>query len=169
MQERFSLYDFVSCSPSNFVEPFSLKGQKYKTVDAAASEVIKEINPTSKSQDTEYAGYITKDANGEYSSTPANKGSEAGANPGKKPANAVADWHTHGGANPKYKSEDFSKKDKADNDKTGLPGYLGTPMDKVLRYDPKNSGGSGGTTTPVAEPETSPPPTKKRDENGGCN
>ena len=50
---------------------------------------------------------------------------------------AIADIHSHGKYETVYDNNNFSEKDKADNDKTGLVGYITTPDGSLKKYDPK--------------------------------
>jgi Domain of unknown function (DUF4329) len=46
----------------------------------------------------------------------------------------VGDYHTHGANDPGYDNENFSSTDKKQNDREGVPGFLGTPNGDIKIY-----------------------------------
>jgi hypothetical protein len=48
---------------------------------------------------------------------------------------ATAHYHTHGGPDPEYDSEDFSTADTRDAGGHGIDGYVGTPSENLKHYD----------------------------------
>jgi len=60
----------VGGDPVNAVDPFGLKpDDKYKSQDNAGYEAVCEINPTSISENLEYAGSIYQNDDGSFSYT----------------------------------------------------------------------------------------------------
>nr|WP_232063445.1 DUF4329 domain-containing protein [Undibacterium sp. KW1] len=122
---------------------------EYASRERAAREAIKDYNPRSIEQNREYAGWIYRNPNGTYSYTEGRKyyGEEGShnSNPGERHSTAVAMYHTHG----KYirpSDEDFSDKDKIHAYRERVPSYLGTPLNRIKRYDPAEIGIPGKTT-----------------------
>jgi len=126
----------------------------FKTQHEAAEDVSRKINSKSVSENREYGGMIYQNEDGTYSYTDPIKGSVDGVNPGgpsavpkgKKP---VAYYHTHGGDDPAYDNENFSKVyDPIDKewygdipyaDSNKIDGYLATPKGKFKYYSYKNN------------------------------
>jgi hypothetical protein len=117
-------------------------GQSYDDADEAAVGAIFFINPKSKKEQREYAGWIYQNPkdNKFYFTNPV-RGDTNDSNPGSKPQGmtAVGTYHTHGGR-PKGQSvatdEVFSPQDKLKATLAKQLSYLGTPKNKVLKFTP---------------------------------
>lgn len=121
----------------------------YATQDEAARAVSSSINQQSIQEDTEYGGMIYRTQDGRYGYTGPIKGTIDGVDPGGPDAvpegtTAIAFWHTHGGPNPDYDSENFSNVvDPITNERNGdipyadyygIDGYVATPGGKFKSY-----------------------------------
>jgi len=132
-------YSYVGNNPLNLVDPWGLApGDPYPTADAAGTQAVKDINPTSIKEGVEYAGRVYQNPDGTYSYTAPNKGDKDSSNAGKCPNGKKneGDYHTHGSDDPGYDNENFSQVDIDGNKADGKPGYLGTPKGDVKKYDP---------------------------------
>lgn len=105
-------------------------------MNAAGINAEKRTNPGSISENREYAGWLTKNADGTYSIGHANPGTEAGSDPGPRPSNAAGMYHTHGANTPGYDNEHFSPQDKRFAGQNHVPSYLGTPGHTIQKYNP---------------------------------
>lgn len=135
-----------------------LPGTHYDSAQTAAVTVINSTNPTSISENREYAGRTVRDGTGDYVNTK-NAGTEAGAPHGSVPegTTSAALWHTHGANTPGYDNENFSSSrntprgtpNDIDNaKKAGVPSYLGTPSGAIKVYNPAT-----GRTTVIQQPQ----------------
>jgi hypothetical protein len=128
-------------------------GDRYPSGDAAAIQAIRDINPKSIELDQEFGGRIYQNSDGSYSYTAPVPGTEGSIQipdvPGDK--QDAGDYHTHGRPDPRFPSyEDFSDRDKHNNDYDETPGYLGTPSGVIKKYWPAPSPcprGSGAVET----------------------
>ncbi len=127
--------------PVNFIDPLGLApGDPYPTSHDAAHDAVSDVNPTSISTSTEYAGMIYQNPDGTFSYTPPNRGSNDGANPGGPsscPSGTTPTdyYHTHGSADPGYDNDNFSNADKDYGNHYNVDGYLGTPSGDLKHYD----------------------------------
>jgi uncharacterized protein RhaS with RHS repeats len=122
--------------------------------NAAAIDAIKNINPTSIAQNTEYAGRIYQSwfGFGPYSYTSPNRGTVDRSNPGSCPiygANRGV-YHTHGGNYPRYDSENFWPADKSIADSENQPIYVATLLGNVMIYAPIPGSPQPGIVTTIA-------------------
>lgn len=101
--------------------------------NAAAKNVLNEINPVSVAQNREHGGYVFRNADGSFSSTFPVAGGVASVllpDPGSVvPSGSIvsATYHTHAGPDPRFDNENFSPTDISSDQDFGLDGYLGTP------------------------------------------
>jgi hypothetical protein len=119
-------------------------GDRFKTIREAAIDFGKFYNAKSIQKGQEYGSVIYKVVENDqtyYSYTVAKGGGNDGVTTSKSPdgTTSVADIHSHGKYEKGYFNNDFSIKDKADNDKTGLVGYVTTPDGSLKKYDPSTS------------------------------
>ena len=112
-------------------------------LDGTAITALQGINPTSISEDREYASRGYKNPDGTYGIMPFNPGTQAGSTP--PPISALppgttnaARLHTHGGNDPGYDNEHFSPQDMRNARHDQVPSYLATPHGSIQRYDPIN-------------------------------
>ncbi len=129
-------YSYVT-NPVNWIDRWGLKpGDKYQTQDAAATTALDDIIKTSISEDLEYAGWIYKNTDKcTYSYTNPNKGTAHSSDPGSKPSNGTAAYHTHGAeSGPEWDDENLSIDDKDFADYYKVDIYLRTPSGKQLKY-----------------------------------
>lgn len=102
---QVSTYAYVGGDSLDHIDPFGLKpGDPFPTANAAALDVLNYINPTSISDNVEYAGLIYS-AGGLYYATPPVKGTIDASAPYNSVAKKVlcdklgrpvGDYHTHG-------------------------------------------------------------------------
>jgi len=127
----------------------------YLTQHAAAEAVLNQFNPISIKENTEYGGYIYRNAAGEYCLSKTLSGGlghiEFGKTAQHTPAGATATatWHTHGAAVEGVISEIFSPQDIHLNQRKKLDAYLATPSGafKYLPLDSKNTQKLGKVAT----------------------
>ncbi len=149
-----NLYGYTGNNPVNESDAEGLKaGDHYPTKDKAGKDAVRDINPTSIRKHQEFAGVIYRNPDGSYSYTQANPGSGAGSNIGVCPPGKTmaGDYHTHGGYDPGYDNENFSRADKDSNDLEGKPGYLGTPNGYIKKYTPVPGKLRGGPVTVIGK------------------
>lgn len=135
-----NLYSYVANNPVRWVDLSGLApGEPYPSADAAASQAIRDINPTSIKLNQEFGGRVYQNPDGTYSYTAPVPGTEDRVPTGEVPEGKqdAGDYHTHGRPDPRYPSyEDFSDRDKANHDYDETPGYLGTPSGVIKKYWP---------------------------------
>lgn len=83
---------------------------------------------------------IYGNTDGTYSYTPPRHGGKAAVNPGGPAAcpsgtTPEAYFHTHGGPDPRYDSENFSPADRNYGNYYGIDGYVGTPSGNLKYYN----------------------------------
>jgi len=117
------------------VPPEAEQRTKYGTVDEAGKAAINRINPQSQTANLEYGGWVIENSDGTFSSTAPKQGRVASVDLGQKPANARAAYHTHGGDDPNYVSEKLSPEDKGFAVHNNVLMYMGTPSNRIVRYD----------------------------------
>ncbi len=138
--DGLNLYAYCWSNPTNWSDPWGLKaGDRYPTVDSAATAAMIDIYQKSVKQNVEYAGIVYKNLFfGTYSYTVAKKGTRTRSHPGLHLLkNWSAIYHSHGAADPRHLGEYFSGADKRAADKTRVPVYLVTPKGVIKKYDPK--------------------------------
>jgi RHS repeat-associated protein len=136
----FNLYRFVRNMSMDWVDPSGLApGDKYLTENEAGYNALKDVNASSISSSREYGGWVVQNSDGTFSYTAPNIGSGAGVNPGPKPTNAVADYHTHGSNDPGYDNNNFSPQDTGSNpggnQGENVNGFLATPDSSIKKYN----------------------------------
>lgn len=114
-------------------------GDRYKSVDSAGKQAIRDINPTSIARNQEFAGRIYRRPDGFYSYTPPIPGKRDSADFGTCPTGMTnaGQYHTHG-ADSKGKNWDyvFSNSDMSWAEKENVPSYLGMPDGVIGKYTP---------------------------------
>jgi RHS repeat-associated protein len=152
---------------------FNAAGQRFKTPDEAAYDVLQDANPKSIQGNVEYGGTIKIDRQtGEYYATVPNPGNETSAQVCCDPtSDDVGLYHTHGdysiydqktrtvirtgiASQDAFNSDHFSPTDitvinNLAQMQPGFTGYLGTPSGTFLRYRP---GQDPPTGVPLAPP-----------------
>lgn len=106
---------------------------RFSSQNDAAKDVLNMINPESVKQNREFGGYVYRNGDGSFSSTRPIRGEAASVllpNPASAaPGGSVttASYHTHGGFDPRYDSENFSSQDLFSDFVFNIDGYLSTP------------------------------------------
>ncbi|MEE9448098.1 MAG: DUF4329 domain-containing protein [Arenicellales bacterium] len=106
---------------------------------AVGKRALNEINPVSVREKREYGGWVYRTPDDRYTFTKPIHGNidsillpksliPSGGQP-------LASFHTHGAFDPRYRSEEFSFADLANNQSSKVDGYLGTPGGKFLWHD----------------------------------
>lgn len=132
---------YVDASPANSVDAMGLApGDRYSSQHAAAKAAINGVNPSSIKRNQEFGGMICRDEKGRYLYTRPKDGGEDAVNPGgpgscPKLSKATAYYHTHGGQDPRYDSENFSTADMRYADRYAIDGYVGTPAGNLKHYN----------------------------------
>ena len=99
----------------------------------AAWNVLNNINPTSVSENIEYGSWVYRNTDSTFSALSPVRGTVNSVNigsPNQVPSGTVAtaSYHTHGGDNPLFDSENFSPTDLITDNLWKVDGYLGTPL-----------------------------------------
>jgi len=99
----------------------------------AAWNALNDINPTSVSENIEYGSWIYRNTDATFSALSPVRGTVNSVNigsPNQVPSGAVAtaSYHTHGGDDALYDSENFSPTDLITDNLWKVDGYLGTPL-----------------------------------------
>jgi RHS repeat-associated protein len=108
-------------------------GTKQSSQEGAAYVALTYYNTRSVAQNREFAGLIYQNADKSYSYTPAARGFVANSWPHNTEdhiptgARIVAWYHTHGGPDPRYDGEHFSRDDGEVTHEDQNPGYVITP------------------------------------------
>ena len=139
-------YLYVGGSPLSYIDSFGLApGDSYRSVPEAGRQAVTDINPTSITSNREYGGVIYQKPDGSYTYTEPRIGSEAGVSIPFGTSPPASGWyHTHGGDDPAYDGEKFSSADKGISDRRDIPGYLGTPRERIKEYTPRPGVPRGG-------------------------
>ena len=148
-----NLYGYANQNPAMWVDAYGLYiGERFPTPGQAACDALNVTNPTSISQNMEYAGSVEYDPeSGQYFSTPAIKGTPTTVPaPIVNPGITAGLWHTHGNYSVRegaaiiatgspllddFNSDHFSPADIAILAQHGVLGWLGTPSGNFLQYD----------------------------------
>ena len=98
----------------------------------AAWNALNDINPTSVSENVEYGGWVYLNADATYSFLDPVRGTVNAVNigsPDQVPTGTVAkaSYHTHGGDDPRFDTENFSPTDLITDNLWKVDGYLATP------------------------------------------
>jgi RHS repeat-associated protein len=144
LQGGINTYVYVGNTPTMMIDPTGLceceaNKKKYSNQTSAARVAIRGINPISIRRNLEYCGNVCKDKEtGKYFTTGPIVGTVASCKPSAAPCPDcsywVAYWHTHGGADPRFDSENFSPGDMDFADRTHIDGYVGTPGGMFKHY-----------------------------------
>lgn len=148
-------YLYAEAAPTSTIDIWGLApGDPYRTVDAAGTQAIRDINPRSIREGVEYAGRIYKMPNGSFSYTTPNKGTKAKSDFGQCPPGTTnaGQYHTHGSYSPAYHNEVFSNSDMEWAARERVPSYLGTPNGVIGRFTPIPGGKSrDGTAIAIGQ------------------
>lgn len=115
--------------------------ERFEVRNAAAFNVLNEVNPVSVRTNLEHGGWIYRNADNTFSHTRAVEGTVNTVNIGDPstgvPAGttASASYHTHGGPDVRFDNENFSPQDLRSDRMAGLDGYLGTPAGFMKLHD----------------------------------
>lgn len=133
-------YGYVGGNPISFVDSFGLApGDRYKSVDAAGIQAIRDINSISIINDREYGGRVYRNPDGSYSYTkpvPAKrKEADFGTCPPGK-TNA-GQYHTHGAdSGGTHYDYFFSNSDMSWAENEIVPSSVGRPDGVIMKYTP---------------------------------
>jgi RHS repeat-associated protein len=130
-----------------------LPGDCYLTQNAAGANAVNDINWQSIQSNTEYAGRVYENQDGTYSYTAPTPGTATTSEPGPLTPSTVGSYHTHGGKQSGYGSENFSPKDVEVSILEGMfiqgyVAYLGTPDGVIKAFDPHSYIGDPQNTSP---------------------
>ena len=136
----FNLYAYVGGDPVNKADPSGrAPGDKYRSIDAAGINAVRDVAAKSVTENREYAGtiYANSDQTFSYTVPLAGDAHSSTASMPPRGSKLVADYHTHGDENEKgYNGESFSEADIESNNNLGTVGYLGTPAGSIMKYNP---------------------------------
>ena len=153
-----STYGYAKSAPMIFSDIFGLKpGDCYKTADIAAANALYDVLARSISENREYGGWIYKTENGWYSYTTPQQGGRSSISLNNESRTAVGKYHTHGGYDVEFDSENFSRPDLALKWKE--TSYLGTPTWILKKYT------NSSTTKPL---QLIPPPARSNADACKC-
>jgi RHS repeat-associated protein len=144
-----NLYAYVGLEPGNGTDPSGMKvGDRYRTLNEAGTQAVRDINPISIRQNREYAGWVYKNLDGTFSYTEAKRGLPASVEPESRSIlrNEEGMYHTHGGYDPAYDGESFSVADKEISQHFDEPSFLGTPSGEIKIFDPSKVDNPSSTT-----------------------
>ncbi len=113
--------------------------KSYGSAEDAAVAAMQHENPGSVASNSETAGWVQDNGDGTFTPRAPVAGDIDSADPGPKGASDVAVWHTHGGPDPRYDSENFSNADRRFGDSNNAPVYVSTPTGVIKRYNPSDS------------------------------
>ena len=111
----------------------------------AARMRFNQINPVSVRENREYGGFVYQAADGSFATTEPIRGEVASITlPAPRFAVPVgtfarASYHTHGGFDPRFDSENFSSNDLEADRQFNIDGYLATPRG-IFRYHDVETG-----------------------------
>jgi RHS repeat-associated protein len=130
------LYAYVQSNPVTLVDPLGLKaGDPYGSIDQAAIAALQEWNPISIEINREYGGSIYCEA-GTYKYTVPNLNLLYSDYvwPSSPPAGKklVGRYHTHG----RDGNDGLSGPDQRNANRERVPWYVGTPLGRIIKYDP---------------------------------
>jgi RHS repeat-associated protein len=138
----YSTYAYAKGTPIGAIDPDGLKpGDSFPSAEAAAIDALQYVNPRSRCLNREFAGWIYKEWSLFGTSYTYDEPTELGVAGGNLPSQpwfhgVYAVFHTHGGYDPRYDSENYSDTDKNTSDALNLPSYLATPDMLIKRYTP---------------------------------
>ncbi len=117
-----------------------LQSGTWSSREAAGTAAINCANGASIATNTEYGGSIYQTSSGRYSFTLPVPGTSDSVNIDYTAipvgTTIAGDYHTHGAYDPQYYNEQFSPTDIHGNSSAGLPGFLGTPQDRIEIFYP---------------------------------
>ena len=138
----YSTYMYAKGTPIGAIDPDGLKpGDSFPTAETAAIDALQYINPRSRCLNREFAGWIYKEWSLQGTSYTYDEPTELGVAGGEAPPQpwfhgVYAMFHTHGGYDPRYDSENYSTTDENTADALNMPSYLATPDMLIKRYTP---------------------------------
>ena len=95
---------------------------------------MRKVYDRSVRENTEYGGELVRSGRGFRFTTP-KRGNEASVPIDPNVRHYEGAYHSHGAADPRYDSENFSDEDRDVADATQRPVYVVTPSGRMRRYD----------------------------------
>ena len=142
-------FAYVQNDPVNWSDPKGLAPYDlYPNLEAAGKQAIVEINPTSiRKKQNMLVGYVAIVMEVVFirHQIRARKIGHMTEYARREHRHERGNYHTHGDYDKKYDSENFSKDDKTNLDKDGLPCFLGTPKGSIKIYTPMPGKPMGST------------------------